>query len=69
MQPTTYIPLLIGLACAARGYTLAARRDRSRVIATIVCFLFGLIGLGIYALVTRKPKRHPVYASSLAPMP
>jgi hypothetical protein len=69
MQPGTYIPLLIGLACGVRGYSLAVKRDRSRVIATLVCFVFGLIGLGIYALVTRKPKRQTVYATSLAPMP
>jgi Fe2+ transport system protein B len=69
MQPGTYIPLLIGFSCAVRGYTLAVKRDRSRVIASLVCFVFGIVGLGVYALVTRKPKRQPVYATSLAPMP
>jgi hypothetical protein len=51
------------------GYRMAGKRDRSRVIGMLVGFLGGLIGIGIYALVTRKPKRAPVVPTELAPMP
>jgi hypothetical protein len=63
------IALVIGIACAVQGYRLAGRRNRSQVIASIVCFTFGLVGLGIYALATRKPKQAPAAMTELAPMP
>ena len=63
------VALVIGLACALWGYRIADRRGRSHTVAVVVCFFFGLLGVGIYALVTRKPKATPATMTELAPIP
>jgi hypothetical protein len=51
------------------GYHLATKRGRDVVIGVVVGALGGLIGIGIYALVTRKPKVAPSAQTELAPLP
>ena len=63
------IALTVSLACGTWGYRIADRRGRNHVIAAIVCGFFGLIGVGVYALATRKPKHVPSTMTELAPMP
>ena len=55
-------------ACGFWGFRIATNRQRNRVIAVLVGAGFGLIGLGIYALVTRKSKPVPSAQTELAPM-
>ncbi len=64
-----YVALLSSIAFGYWGFTLATKRDRSRLVATIVGAFGGLIGIGIWALVTRKPKRAPAIQTELAPIP
>jgi membrane protein YdbS with pleckstrin-like domain len=64
-----YVVLLSAIAFGYWGYHLATKRDRSPVIGAIVGALGGLIGIGIYALVTRKPKHAATHPNELAPMP
>ena len=62
--------LLILCACfGAAGYRMAVSRDRSRAVGALVGIVGGLIGLAIYALVTRKPKSVPSAQTELAPIP
>jgi hypothetical protein len=63
------IVLLSMVAFGYWGFHLATKRDRSAVIGMIVGALGGLIGIGIYALVTRKPKHAATHPNELAPMP
>ena len=69
MHPNIPIAIMVGFACAVWGYRIAAKRGRSQVIAVVVCFIFGLIGVGVYALATRKPKATPASMTELAPIP
>jgi hypothetical protein len=64
-----YLALALCLAFGTWGYRIADRRGRNHVIAVLVCGFFGLIGVGVYALATRKPKHAPAAMSELAPMP
>lgn len=64
-----YIALIVSLACGTWGYRIADRRGRSHVLAVVVCGFFGLIGVGVYALATRKPKHVTSAMTELAPMP
>jgi hypothetical protein len=63
------IALVVALSCGSWGYRIADRRGRNHVIAAVVCGFFGLIGVGVYALATRKPKHVPSAMTELAPMP
>jgi len=63
------LALAVGLATGTWGYHLADKRGRSHLLAVIVCGFFGLIGVGVYALATRKPKHVPSALTELAPMP
>jgi hypothetical protein len=64
-----YVVLISMLAFGFWGFRIATNRGRNRIVATIVGALGGLIGIGIYALVTRKPKQTPAVPTELAPMP
>jgi NhaP-type Na+/H+ or K+/H+ antiporter len=64
-----YLAVLIGLATGTWGYRIADRRGRSHLTAVLVCGFFGLIGVGVYSLATRKPKHTATAISELAPMP
>ena len=64
-----YVALASMFAFGFWGNHLAVKRDRSRVVAVIVGAMGGLIGIGIYALVTRKPKQSSAVPTELAPMP
>jgi hypothetical protein len=63
------VALVIGVTCAMWGYRIADRRGRSHTVAVLVCFFFGLLGVGVYALATRKPKATPATRTELAPIP
>jgi NhaP-type Na+/H+ or K+/H+ antiporter len=63
------LALLISLATGTWGYRIADRRGRSHLTAVLVCGFFGLIGVGVYALATRKPKLAAPAMTELAPMP
>jgi hypothetical membrane protein len=69
MQANLIIALVATLAFGTWGYRIADRRGRNHVIAVLVCGFFGLIGVGVYALATRKPKHVPSAMTELAPMP
>jgi CHASE2 domain-containing sensor protein len=64
-----YVALASMFAFGFWGFHLATKRDRNRVIAVVVGAMGGLIGIGIYALVTRKPKHSSAIPTELAPMP
>jgi hypothetical protein len=65
---TTYLSLAVGAICGFGGFFLATGRERNRLIGALAGLIGGLIGLGIYAFVTRKPKRVPAAQTELAPM-
>jgi hypothetical protein len=69
MQANLIISLMAMLAFGTWGYRIADRRGRNTVIGALVCGFFGLIGVGVYALVTRKPKHVASAMTELAPMP
>jgi hypothetical protein len=64
-----YLALAVALACGTWGYRIADKRGRSHVIGVLVCGFFGLLGVGVYALATRKSKHAPSAMTELAPMP
>jgi hypothetical protein len=64
-----YVVLVSMVAFGFWGFHLATKRDRNPVIGVVVGALGGLIGIGIYALVTRKPKQASTHPNELAPMP
>jgi hypothetical protein len=69
MPANVIIALVVGFACALWGTRIAERRGRSQVLAGVVCFAFGLIGLAVWSLATRKPKLAPSSITELAPIP
>lgn len=57
------------LVFGTAGFLVAQSRNRNLLIGTLVGALGGLIGIAIYAIVTRKPKHTPAAQTELAPMP